>query len=874
MNDRSRKVQHGISIFGRQIACLLLLLLGGMHAPAQSGSSAQSDADRRVETILSKLTLEEKIDFLGGTDGFFVRAMPDLGVPRLRMADGPMGVRNFGPATTMAAGINLAATWDPELAQRVGNEIGRDARAKGVNFLLGPGLNIYRAPMNGRNFEYFGEDPFLASRIAVGYIDGVQSQGVSATAKHFMANNSEFDRHNTDSIIDERTMREIYLPVFEGAVKDAHVGAVMNSYNLVNGAHMTQNRQLDTEILKNEWGFQGVLMSDWFSTYDGVAAADSGLDLEMPSGMFMNRETLLPAVRDGKVSLATIDDKVRRILRLAARSHWLDRDQTDATIPRYNVEGREVALHAAREGMVLLKNDADALPLDKHAIKSVAVIGPDAYPAVPVGGGSAGVRPFAAVSFLEGIANELGPGVHTYYHRGIPSLIELAQNTSFATKESGGEPGLLAEYFSNENLEGDPFSRRIDVHINFGSVSNAELGFRPAEYPANAGSARWTGYYTAPSGGAYDLFVQSTGEAGGYYRVYLDDKLVLDDWRVARELVGFFTLTLDSGLHKVIVEHRGVPGFLGMRFRFGIVRQDDYVDPAAEKIAALADAVVVAVGFGPETESEGADRTFRLPPGQDQLIQRIAAVNKRTIVVITSGGGVDMNGWIDRVPALLQSWYAGQEGGTALAGVLFGTVNPSGRLPVSFERHWEDNPAHDSYYPKEGTARVEYKEGVFAGYRGYEHNGTKPLFPFGYGLSYTTFRYRNLSIRPVSAGVNPTRAAGSSLRYEVSWDVTNTGSRDGAEVGEVYVGEAHPAVPRPAKELKGFARVSLPPGATQRVKVSLDSRAFSYFDVGAHEWRADPNEFTIYVGRSVEQIELKGTVTLTPSVAASAAARP
>jgi beta-glucosidase len=393
----SSKARGGILKRGGQLGCLVvLMLLPGIRAPVQSGS-AESDADRRAEAILAKMALDEKIDFLGGTDGFFIRAIPELGVPRLRMADGPMGVRNFGPATAVAAGINLAATWDPELAKRVGTELGRDARAKGVHF-----------PTNGRNFEYFGEDPFLASRIAVGYIEGVQSQGVSATAKHFMANNSEFDRHNSDSIIDERTMREIYLPAFEAAVKDAHVGAVMDSYNLINGVHATQNQLLNSEILKKEWGFQGVLMSDWFATYDGVASANGGLDLEMPFGAFMNRANLLPAVHDGRVSVATIDDKVRRILRLATQSHWLDRDQTDLSVERYNLEGRQAALDASREGIVLLKNDASLLPLDKHTIKSMAVIGPDAYPAVPVGGGSAGVRPFAAVSFLEGIANELG----------------------------------------------------------------------------------------------------------------------------------------------------------------------------------------------------------------------------------------------------------------------------------------------------------------------------------------------------------------------------------------------------------------------------------------------------------------------------------
>jgi beta-glucosidase len=862
MVDRSRRAKYGVAKIGQVVARLLVLVLfGSIQPPVRSGSSAESAIDSRVESILGKMTLVDKIDFLGGVDSFFIRAMPDLGVPRLRMADGPIGVRNSGPATAMAAGINLAATWDPALAERVGTQIGRDARAKGVNFLLGPGLNIYRSPLNGRNFEYFGEDPFLASRIAVGYIDGVQSQGVSATAKHFVANNSEFDRHNIDSIIDERTLREIYLPVFEAAVKEAHVGAVMASYNLVNGAHMTQNQLLDTEILKTEWGFRGVLMSDWSATYNGVAAANSGLDLEMPSGVFMNRKTLLPAVRDGEVSVATIDDKVRRILRLAVTSHWLDRDQTDPSIPRYNLEGRQAALDAAREGMVLLKNDANVLPLNKHAIKSVAVIGPDAYPAVPVGGGSAGVRPFAAVSFLEGIANELGPAVRTYYDRGIPQLNELAQNTNFSTAESGGASGLLAEYFPNEKLEDEPILRRNDSHVNFGAVSGADSAYSGATLPSNAGSARWTGYYTVSSPGAYDFFVQSTGEAGGYYRLYVDDKLALDSWSIAKALVDSSTISLTPGPHKVVLEHRGRPGFLGTRFRFGIVRQGDYVDPAAEKIAASADAVVVAVGFDPESESEGADRTFRLPPGQDELIEKIAAVNKNTIVVVTSDGSVDMNAWIDRVPALLEAWYSGQEGGTALAQILFGDVNPSGRLPVSFERHWEDNPVHDSYYPETGSTRVVYKEGVFVGYRGYEHNGIKPLFPFGYGLSYTAFRYRNLAIHPVNG--RTARTGESGLRYEVSCDVTNIGKRDGADVAEIYVGELHPPVARPSKELKGLARVYLHAGETRQVKVLLDSRAFSYYDVSAHQWRVDPGDFTIFVGRSVDRIQLKGTISLT-----------
>jgi beta-glucosidase len=827
-----------------------------------------------VEDILAHMTLEQKIDLIGGVDGYFVRGFPALGLLRLKTADGPFGVRNYGPATAMAGGINLAASWDPDLARQVGEQIGRDARAKGVNFLLGPGANIYRAPMNGRNFEYFGEDPYLASQIAVGYINGVQSEGVSATIKHFVGNNSEFSRHDVDQVIDERTLREIYLPAFEAAVKQAHVGAVMDSYNMVNGEHTTQNKFLDTDILRNEWGFQGVLMSDWFATYDGVAAANAGLDLEMPSGRFMNRANLLPAIHDGRISEAAINDKVRRILRLEIKFHWLDRPQTDLAIPRYNLQGRAVALRASLEGIVLLKNSANLLPLDKHQIKSIAVIGPDAYPAIPVGGGSAGVRPFSAVSFLEGIANEMGPSVATYYDRGIPALSDLAALTDFSTERSGGEPGLRGEYFADDDLKGDLVSRRIDRHIDFGEVPGANLGFGAQAYPAGVGSARWTGYYSASSAGAYDCFVQSTGEAGGFYRVYVDDKLILDDWTQSRALVGFTTLTLGAGPHKVVVEHHGRPGFLGMRFRFGIVSQSAYVDSDAEKLAAQANVVVLAVGFDPESESEGSDRTFRLPPGQDRLIEKIASINPHTIVAITSGGAVDMSRWLNHIPALIESWYPGQEGGTALAQILFGDANPSGRLPVTFDRSWADSPVHDSYYPEPGSNRVVYKEGVFVGYRGYERSGTKPLFPFGYGLSYTNFRYDKLTITPVGSEVASGDPSAKALRYNVAWDVTNTGRRTGSDVSEVYVGELHPQVPRPARELKGFVRVNLRPGETRHVKVELDDRAFAYFEVSAHEWRVDPGEFKIFVGSSVEDLPLQKTISLTPSAAAEGDSRP
>jgi len=846
----------------RKIAVIFALFFIAITAAlVPSATPAPDGVDERVEAILSKMTLEQKIDMIGGQDEFYIRAYPDLGLPRLRMADGPIGVRHGGPATAMAGGISLASSWDPALAAEVGTQIARDARAKGVHFMLGPAFNIYRAPMNGRNFEYMGEDPYLASQIAVGYIQGMQSQGVSATAKHFMGNNSDYDRHNTDSIIDERTMREIYLPAFEASVKQAHVRAVMDSYNLTNGTHMTQNARLNIEILKKEWGFDGILMSDWTSTYDAVGAANGGLDLEMPSGKFMNREKLLPAIQQGQVSVATIDDKVRRILRVAIQFGWLDHEQTDLAISRYNREGDQVALQAAREGAVLLKNDGNLLPLNKDAVKSILVVGPDAYPAVPEGGGSARVVPFEAVSFLQGISNYVGNAASVFYSPGIHTVSEMAAATSCSTAASGGTPGFKAEHFSNADLQGTPFLTRTEDHVDFGPPSRKSL-------PAEALSSRWTGYYTPSAPGKYDLFATSSGEDGGFYRVYVDDKIVLDDWTVSKELLGVAPLSFDATPHKVVLEHHGESRWIGGHLHMGIARQDSYVLADAKKLAAKAGVVVVAVGFDPESESEGADRTFRLPPGQDELIQEMTEANKNTIVVLTSGGGADMNAWIDRVPALLEAWYPGQEGGKAAAEILFGDVNPSGRLAATFERRWEDNPVHDSYYPAAGSNRVIYKEGVFVGYRGYEHNGTKPLFTFGYGLSYTSFNYGNLAIKPVDSGA---KNNGLSVPlYQVSFDVTNTGARAGADVAQIYVAEAHPRVPRPAKELKGFARINLKPGETKTSTVILDGRAFSYYDADAKSWRADPGEFQILVGRSSQDIQLHSGLTLSADTAAAA----
>ena len=839
----------------------LVLATGALAGVAQS-------APPSVDAILGKMTPQQKIDYIGGT-GFAIRAMPELGLPAIEMSDGPLGVRsNAGfPSTTYTAGIALAATWDPEMAERVGAGIGKDARARGVHFMLGPGINIYRSPRYGRNFEYFGEDPFLTSAMAVGYIEGMQKQGVSSTVKHFMGNNSEFLRHDSDSIIDERTMREIYLPGFEAAVRKAHVGAIMDSYNLTNGEHMTQNGRLNTDLVRKEWGFEGVMMSDWLATYDGVAAANGGLDIEMPTGAFMNQKNLLPALKSGTVKQATIDEKIRRILNTANRFGWLDPgySQTDPSLSLYSVPDQAVALDEARESIVLLKNEGGLLPLDRSKIKSVLVVGPDAYPGAPVGGGSAGVSPFHNVSALEGIGTYLGSNTTVYYERGLPTLKELAGKTEFMTAARDGKAGLTVEYFNDKALSGKPYKTATAHVINDpGKTWQSMMDDLAALMEAfssgakHESSRRWTGYYVAANPGPYEIALQNPGEGNGD-RLYVDGKLVIDNWKISRAYQPHVTLQLAAGPHKVVAED-WQDSLMGGELRVAIADQRTLVSARAKELASKADVVLIAAGFDADSEGEGADRTFDLPFGQDELIREIAPLNKSTVVAMTSGGNVDSAAWLDKVPAYLELWYPGEAGGTALAEVLFGDVNPSGHLPATFERKAEDNPTYANYYPEGDSKKVTYKEGIFVGYRGYEHNGVKALFPFVYGLSYTTFKYGNLTVTP---------AGSSGASFTVSFDVTNTGDRPGATVAQVYVADAPASVPEPGKQLKGFRRVTLKPGETQQVSVPLDARAFAYYDVAAKRWAIAPGSFGVLVGDSSADILLTGAATVSGAAASA-----
>ncbi|MEI8006675.1 MAG: glycoside hydrolase family 3 C-terminal domain-containing protein [Bacteroidota bacterium] len=802
--------------------------------------------EQRVADLLQKMTIEEKIDMLGGYEGFYIRPNTRLGIPVVKMADGPLGVRNYGKATAFPGGICFASTWNTGLVKKYGEAVGTEARSKGVHIMLAPGVNIYRAPMGGRNFEYYGEDPFLASRMAVSYIEGVQSQGVVATIKHFAANNQEFDRYNVSSDVDERTLREIYLPAFRAAVEEAHVGAVMNSYNLLNGAWTSQNEHLLKDILKTDWKFDGILMSDWGSTHDGVAAAIAGLDLEMPAGDFMNRKNLLPALQDGRLKQSDIDDKVSRMLRIMFRFGFFDRVQADTTLPLYNPGSRLVALQAAREGIVLLKNENNMLPLDRSKVKSIAVIGPDAHPAVAGGGGSSIITPYRSISFLDGITNIAGEEVSVFYSPGVNTDLDEMTGTSVFSSldEKGGKlKGLKGEYFANMFMTGEPVMNRRDEHISF----NWQNGSPAPVMPADSFSIRWTGSISIPVDGNYYFYV--SGNNG--FRLYLDDMPVIDEWGNPSFKAGDKTMTLLKGEMKVKLEYYEKTGEAQVAFGW---RQ---IKPAGEseaiRLAAKCDVAVVSVGFNADTEGEGFDRPFELPAEQADLIKNIGKVNKRTIVVLTSGGNVASSDWISLIPAYLAAWYPGQEGGTALAEILFGFTNPSGKLPVSFEKRWEDNATFNSYYDADKDNHVKYTEGIFVGYRHFDKNNIEPLFPFGYGLSYTGFEFNDLAVKKVVKGPE------LPVKVEVSFNVTNTGKKEGAEVAQVYIHQIKSGVIRPVKELKGFSKVFLKPGETNRVNIILTHDAFEYYDVEKKSWVIEPGDFEFLVGSSSRDIRLKKT---------------
>jgi beta-glucosidase len=796
----------------------------------------------RVDDLLSRLTPDEKILLLGGT-GFTTQAIPRLDVPAFVMSDGPVGLRNAGATTAYPAGIAMAASFDTDNAHAIGTALGRDARSRGVNILLGPAMNLYRSPLTGRNFEYLGEDPVLAGTLAAGYVEGVQALRVAATIKHFAGNEQEFDRHNLDTIADERTLRELYLRPFQICLELSHPWCVMTSYNPLNGVHASENKWLITDVLKDEWHFPGFVMSDWDSCYNTLGMANAGLDLEMPTAVWFTKEKLQPLIDSGQVLQSTIDDKVRRIFTVAFSMGWFDHPQLDSSIQADDPQNNQTALAAALDSITLLKNEHQFLPLDRTHIKNIVLVGPTADPAVVSGGGSAQLTAFHPVSIYEGIKKLAGDKINVKRVAWTPPGLGRDMTHMVPSSKT-----WKAEFFTNQDLKGDPALTRDDPFIDYKWPKRP-----PAKgIPHDHFSARWTGTIRVDKSGP-TVFACS-GDDG--FRVFLDGKPIIDDWSAHAVVEKNVTIPLEAGKdYPVVVEYFNAVMGAEIHFGWGAPRELLSADDAAA--VKSADLVLACVGFNDKTgasvayEGEGSDRSYGLPAIQLEILRRSLALNPNTAVILTAGGAVDTTDWLDRSPALLDTYYPGSNGGTAVAEILFGETNPSGKLPFTWEHTLADYPSTPNYPSKENGRVNDYKETLFTGYRRPHLQEHPPLFAFGDGLSYTTF--------DVGAPAAP-EVAGDQITLTVP--VKNTGARPGSEVVQLYVSPPKGTVARPDIELKAFAKVSLAPGETKTVKLSFPQASLAYWNIETKGWTQAPGVYTLYAATASTQLGSGVTLTL------------
>jgi len=812
---------------------------------------------QRIEDLLSKLTLKEKIALLSGKDIWNTVPIERLGIPSLTMTDGPHGVRAanpevgrpVGPTTCFPTGISMAASWNPELVERVGRAIGEEAHGVGCDILLGPCVNIVRSPLGGRNFESYSEDPYLAGRTAVGFIKGVQSQGVGTSIKHFACNNYEIERNRASSNVDERTLREIYLPAFEAAVKEAQPWTVMCSYNRVNGVYASQNHYLLNEILKNEWGFEGFVISDWAANHEAYESMKGGLDLEMPGPAKYYGSLLSQAVNNWQIDEAVIEKAACRILRIILKSGRMDKAAKRAiNTPEHQALARELA----EEAITLLKNEAGILPLARNSLKSVAVIGPNAAEAVIEGGGSSHVDPPYRVSPLEALRAKLGDDVRIEYEQGCDNFDEpLLVRADWLTLPDSSGSGMKVEFFENADLSGQPTrtsaESRPDFWMYIGSTQLPEPQF----------SARWTAFLTIPTDGLYTFKLNYSGIC----RVHLDGELLLDGRGPTGGEEAEASVVAQKELrggrpHSLQIEYTKRPGQETVHYNLGLAATykpdaDDRLRRAI-RLAKKCDVAIVFAGVPEGFESEGWDRPdMDLPGGQDELIRVVGRANPRTVVILNAGSPMAMP-WLDEVAALVLAYYPGQENGNAVANVLLGRVNPSGKLPVTFPKRLEDNPAFiNSSYP--GAREVHYGEGIFVGYRYYDKKDIEPLFPFGHGLSYTAFEYSRLKVPEAVEVGEP---------VQVSVTVKNIGQVVGKEIVQLYVSDKVSSLPRPPKELKGFAKVALRPGEVKSVTFELDGRALAFYDPAKKRWVAETGEFEVLLGSSSRDIRARAAFKL------------
>jgi beta-glucosidase len=814
----------------------------------------------RIDALVSSLTLDEKCQLVAGTDLWHLPAIERLGIPALKVSDGPSGVRGerwTGRASALfPCGSALGATWDPDVVGRVGAALGAEARDRGVHVLLAPTVNLQRTPIGGRSFECYSEDPYLSARLGVAFIAGIQGTGVSACVKHYAANDTEYDRMTISSEPDERTLRELCLVPFEAAVTEAGTWSIMAAYNRVYGTYCSENEMLLDTVLRSEWGFEGLVMSDWYGTHSTAPAANAGLDLEMPGPPQWFGPALAAAVREGAVAEDVVDAKVRRVLELGERAGLFDatdgaaHDEVSVDRPEHRALARDAAVGA----IVLLKNDAALLPLAPD-LRTLAVIGPNADIPALEGGGSAAVTTHAVLTPLEAIRDRAGRhagdgATDVVYERGCVSH----RRTPPLEGRRLAERELRAEYFAGPDLTGPAVFEESTARAWF-----VWLGPWTPEVPP-VFSARVTATFVADEKGAWRFSLVSAGRS----RLLVDGTVVVDNWQptpggsdsffgLGSTEVGADVWFEAGSEHSIVVEYAndGLPGLGGLAIGCEPPRPEDQFERAVA-LAKRADAVVIVVGTSAEWESEGRDRKrMDLPGRQDELIAAIAEVNDMVAVVVNAGSPVGMD-WVDDVAAVAQLWFPGQEGAPALASVLFGDADPGGRLPLTIPRRIEDTPAFTSYPGERG--RVVYGESVFAGYRWYDRRRIEPRFAFGHGLSYTSFLFGALELDRTELG--------PECAVELRIPVTNTGVRAGTEVVQCYVHDVAATVARPEQELRAFAKVELGPGQSASVVVGLDRRSFAFWDPERHDWVVEPGEFEVRIGASSRDIRAVAVVTV------------
>jgi len=813
--------------------------------------------EARIDALVARLDLERKVRLLTGASAWTTHDEPAVGLRAMVLSDGPAGVRGQvederSTSANLPAPTALAATWDEPLVERLGRLLAAEARRKHADVLLGPTVNLQRTPLGGRHFECLSEDPLLSGRIGAAYVRGVQAGGVAATAKHYVANDSETDRFTVDVRVDERALRELYLAPFELLVRDGDAWVVMAAYNGVNGCTMTESPLL-ADPLKREWGFDGVVVSDWSATRSTEASARAALDLVMPGPHGPWAGELVAAVREGRVPEAAVDDKVRRLLRLAAKVGALEGVDPAAPAPDRPSAAEVAALlrAAAAAGSVLVRNQAATLPLAADGLRRVAVVGPNAAVARTQGGGSVRVTPDHVVAPLDGLRAALAPlGVEVVHALGarIRAGIEPLTAAQVSDPETG-EPGLRLRF--------------LDAHgelLRSERRTSGKLRWSWDDLPRRATTVEVTARLRAAADGEHACGVVGVGQfrlvAGGV--VLVDEHL-----RPESDDVGAPSLTpgrrggglpLRAGEEvELAVRYRPDPAFPAARMTLGVevpaLPDDEELDHAVA-LAGDADAAVVVVGTSDEIESEGFDRaSMALPGRQDELVRRVAAANPRTVVVVNTGGTVALP-WRDEVPAILLSWFGGQELGNALADVLLGRVEPGGRLPTTWGAREQDVPV---LQVRPVAGRLRYGEGIHVGYRAWARTGAVPAFPFGHGLGYTTWTYERM-VAPATV------AAGEDLVARVR--LRNSGRRAGREVVQAYLSRESSAVERPAVWLAGFAVVQAQPGETVTAEVRVRARALQHWSVEAHGWETEPGGFELTAGRSVADRPLSTHVTV------------